>query len=60
MWSAVNRPVTISEMSVAFEVPPSQISRLVARHRIEPAMRIGRIRLFGPKAVRAVYSLLAQ
>jgi hypothetical protein len=56
----MNRPVTISEMGTAFETPSKQIERLVARHHIDPALRIGRVRLYGPDQVRAVYSLIGQ
>jgi hypothetical protein len=57
-WSAVNRPVTLGEIAAAFRVPADQAERLVARHGIEPALHIGRLRLYGSDEVRRIYALV--
>ena len=55
-WSAVNRPVTLGELAASFAVPLARLERIVRRHRIAPAFRLGRIRLYGPEQVRRIYA----
>ena len=55
-WSIVNRPVTLDELSIAFGESKSRLERIVFRHRVSPVFRIGRVRLYGPAQVRAIYS----
>jgi hypothetical protein len=57
-WSPMSRPVTAGEMATTFRCTSGDINRILARHQIGPAVRIGRLRLYGPPQVRAVYQLL--
>jgi hypothetical protein len=57
-WSPVNRPVTLGEIAAAFRVPADRVEGLVARHHIGPALRIGRLRLYGSDQVRRIHSLI--
>jgi hypothetical protein len=57
-WNQVNRPVTLAELALSFESSASRIDGLIRRHRIAPAVRIGRTRLYGPDQVRLIYGLL--
>jgi hypothetical protein len=56
--SAVNRPHTLSELAMAFDTTTSRLEGILRRYHIGPAVRIGRVRLFGPNEARAIYSLL--
>ncbi len=56
--SDTNRPVTIRELSGFFGVSVPRVEQLLRRHHIEPAFRIGRLRLFGPKEARAIHNAL--
>jgi hypothetical protein len=57
-WSCVNRPVTVSEMSFSFRWPARRIEWLLLRHRIDPCVRIGRTRLYGPRQVPTIHKLI--
>ena len=56
--SAVNRPVTLRELAIAFDATTFQLEGLVERHRIKPACRIGRTRVYGPRQIRRIYAIL--
>jgi len=56
--SPVNRPVTLGELAVVFEVTAGRLERLAERHRIKPACRIGRTRVYGPVQIRRIYAVL--
>ena len=58
--SPVNRPLTLGELAVAFEVPSTRLERLVARHRIDPACRIGATRVYGPKQIAVIFAALGR
>jgi hypothetical protein len=57
-WSPIRRPVTIAEMSVAFDTPRPALDRVLKRYGIKPLCRAGHIRLYGPSEVRQVYQAL--
>jgi hypothetical protein len=56
--SAVARPVTIRDMSIAFGLKPASLDALMRRYRILPACRIGRTRCYGGVQVRRVAAAL--
>jgi hypothetical protein len=60
MSSIIDRPFMLHEIAMAFDTPISRVEGLVRRHRIDPIMRAGRTRLYGPSEIRAIYSLLNQ
>jgi hypothetical protein len=60
MLSPVNRPFMLSEIAMVFDVPVNRLQRLVERYRIDPALRIGRTRLYGPSQIRTIYSVLGR
>jgi hypothetical protein len=57
-WNPVSRPVTLAEIAAAFNMSVDRVERMVARHRIDPAMRIGRLRLYGPAEVQRIHDLV--
>ena len=57
-WSDVNRPVSVVEMARAFDTTTARLERLLRRHAIRPACRVGRVRLYGPEQVQRLYALL--
>jgi hypothetical protein len=60
MLSILDRPYLLSEIAMVFDVPVNRLESLVRRHRVDPAVRIGRTRLYGPGQVRAIYSALGR
>lgn len=59
-WSPMNRPVTLGEMAAAFRVDPEWLDRLAGRHDVEPALWIGRLRLYDTNEVRRIHALIGQ
>jgi hypothetical protein len=57
-WNPVNRPVTAAEIAMSFDATLSTIEGILRRHRVSPAVRIGRLRLYGPHEVRTIYAAL--
>jgi len=56
--NAVNRPVTLSELSIVFDMTPGRLERLLDRHGIRPACKIGRTRVYGAREIRRLWSVL--
>jgi hypothetical protein len=56
--SPVNRPVTLGELALVFDVTSDWLERLTERHGISPACRIGRTRVYGPLEIRRIFSAL--
>lgn len=56
--SPVNRPVTLGELAAVFDVTSGRLERLAERHRIKPACRIGRTRVYGPAQIRRIFAVL--
>jgi hypothetical protein len=56
--SPVNRPVNLAELAASFGVPIDRLERLVLRHQIAPACKIGRMRVYGSPQVRRIYAAL--
>ena len=52
-----NRPVTLGELAMVFNVSAGRLERLAERHRIKPACRIGRTRVYGPVQIRRIYTV---
>lgn len=40
-------PLTINEVAAEFRVPPARVERVVRRCKIEPSVRLGRVRGYG-------------
>lgn len=57
-YSPVNRPVTLGELSLVFGMTTTRMERLLERHQIPPACRIGRVRVYGPRQIQRVWSVL--
>jgi hypothetical protein len=57
-YSPVNRPVTLTELAIAFDVPRARLERLLGRHQITPACYIGRTRVYGPVQIDRIDALL--
>jgi hypothetical protein len=45
-------------MAWAFRVLPARLERLMARHEIRPACRVGAVRCYGPVQIRQAYAAL--
>jgi hypothetical protein len=56
--SAVNRPVSLQELAIVLGVPAVHLERLARAHDIDPACRIGRTRVYGPRQIRRFYAAL--
>jgi hypothetical protein len=56
--SPANRPLTLGELAIVFDVSPGRLQRLLNRHGIGHACRIGRIRVYGPAQIRRIFAVL--
>jgi hypothetical protein len=56
-WTPVNRFITLPEAATAFDVDPAWLRRAAARAAVRPALRIGRMGLYGPMQIRRLYEL---
>lgn len=45
-WDAVDQPATFADLVAVLSVPPSRLERLLDRHRIRPAYKIGHTRCY--------------
>lgn len=54
--SPINRPVTLGELSMAFDVPLGRLRKIAAIQAINPACRIGRTWVYGPDQIRRLYA----
>jgi hypothetical protein len=58
--SIVNRPASLAELSIVFDLTTDRLERLAERPGIRPACRIGRTRCYGPKEIRRFYDALLE
>jgi hypothetical protein len=56
--SPVNRPVTLFELAVAFDLSKARMRRFLDRHSILPACRIGNTPVYGPVQIRRAFAAL--
>jgi hypothetical protein len=56
--SFLNRTVTLQDLAHYFEVPVGRLERIVMKHRIDPAYKLGRVRAYGPAEARAINRVL--
>jgi hypothetical protein len=56
--SQANRPFSLREIALAFEVPTLHLELLVARHAVDPACQIDGMKVYGGPQIRRIYALL--
>jgi len=56
--SPANRPVNLRELAAMFGMSAGRMKGFLDRHRINPACRIGRTRVYGPAQIGRVFVLL--
>jgi hypothetical protein len=59
-WEAVDQPATFADLVAVLSLPPSRLERLLDRHRIRPAYKIGRVRCYDRQQVDAIAELVAR
>jgi hypothetical protein len=57
--SPIDRPVTVREIAIAFDVTAPRLERVLVQHNIAPPCRIGRTRVYGPVEIRRIYAALS-
>jgi hypothetical protein len=53
----ITRPATLGELAASLDLSLVDMNHLVRRHRIAPALRVGRVGFYGPREIRRICGL---